>query len=133
MERALAGGRENPCYDACIRDFSDYYERHMLDHTRPFVGISEMLEDLKGRGYRLAIVSNKFDAAVKELNARFSQGRLKLPSARHRRRGSGENRRRIPCLRRCRSWAPGRRNVFMWEIPRWILRLLRMREFPVFP
>ena len=78
MERALAGGRENPCYDACIRDFSDYYERHMLDHTRPFVGISEMLEDLKGRGYRLAIVSNKFDAAVKELNVRFFAGQIEV-------------------------------------------------------
>lgn len=78
MERALAGGRENLCYDACIRDFSDYYEKHMLDHTRPFVGISEMLEDLKGRGYRLAIVSNKFDAAVKELNVRFFAGQIEV-------------------------------------------------------
>ena len=76
MERALPGGRENPHYEDCIRDFPVHYEAHMMDHTRPFDGIPEMLNELKQRGYRLAIVSNKFDAAVKELNRQFFRDQI---------------------------------------------------------
>lgn len=71
MERALPGGRSHPHYKECMEDFPVHYKQHMLDHTSPFPGICEMLEQLKKAGYRLAIVSNKFDAAVKELNQDF--------------------------------------------------------------
>ncbi len=71
MERALPGGRKNPHYADCIRDFPIHYQKHMLDHTGPFPGIPEMLDTLKNKGYKLAIVSNKFDAAVKGLNRQF--------------------------------------------------------------
>ncbi len=76
MEKALPGGRENPHYSECIRNFSKHYEKHMLDHTKPFVGIPEVLDHLKAKGYKLAIVSNKFDAAVKELNRQFFADRI---------------------------------------------------------
>lgn len=71
MEKALPGGREHPRYEACMKAFSPYYQEHMLDHTAPFSGIEKLLTDLQERGYKMAIVSNKFDAAVKELNQRF--------------------------------------------------------------
>ena len=76
MERALPGGRENPSYEECIQAFPLHYEKHMLDHTRPFEGIQKMLEDFSEKGYKMAIVSNKFDAAVKELNRRFFGERI---------------------------------------------------------
>lgn len=76
MEKALPGGRKNPHYADCIRDFFRHYEKHMLDHTRPFEGIPQVLDHLREKGYKLAIVSNKFDAAVKELNQQFFAGRI---------------------------------------------------------
>ena len=67
FEQAVPGGRENPAYEACVKDFQVYYAAHMRVKTGPFPGILEMLSQLKAEGYRLAVVSNKFDAAVKEL------------------------------------------------------------------
>lgn len=71
MERALPQGRHTPEYDACVHEFSAYYKDHMLDHTVPFNGIYPLLSTLHNHGYKLAIVSNKFDAAVKGLNQDF--------------------------------------------------------------
>lgn len=71
MEKSLPDGRKNPHYDKCMHDFPIYYKKHMLDQTKPYPGICEMLNKLKASGYRMAIVSNKFDAAVKGLNQDF--------------------------------------------------------------
>lgn len=71
IERSLPGGKSHPHYEDCIREFPVYYKAHMMDNTKPFPGILEMLKQLDEEGYRLAIVSNKFDAAVKGLNADF--------------------------------------------------------------
>ena len=71
MERALPGGKHHPQYKECMADFPIHYKAHMLDHTKPFDGIHKMLAALKSSGYKLAIVSNKFDAAVKSLNQTF--------------------------------------------------------------
>lgn len=67
IEQAIPRGRSNPLFDACLREFQDYYKKHMQIKTGPFDGIMQLLEALKKQGYRLAVVSNKFDAAVKEL------------------------------------------------------------------
>ena len=64
MEKALPDGRSNPNYDACMKDFPVHYKEHMLDNTKPYDGIIDMLHTLKEHGYKLAIVSNKFDAVV---------------------------------------------------------------------
>ncbi len=71
MERALPAGQKDPFYPASTRDFPEYYKQHMLDQTKPFPGILPMLHRLKEQQYKLAIVSNKFDAAVKSLNQDF--------------------------------------------------------------
>ena len=71
MEKSLPGGRSNPHYADCMRDFPVYYREHRKDRTKPYDGICEMLEELKVKNYKMAIVSNKFDAAVKSLNTDF--------------------------------------------------------------
>ena len=76
MEKALPGGQKYPQFAECSADFSSYYKEHMLDATRPFDGVPEMLDALKADGYLLAIVSNKFDAAVKGLNRNFFAGQI---------------------------------------------------------
>lgn len=71
MEKALPGGRQHPHYAECMRDFPVHYKTHMLDHTHPFAGILKLLSQLQADGCPMAIVSNKFDAAVKGLNRDF--------------------------------------------------------------
>lgn len=50
-----------------------YYGEHSLDATKPYEGIMDMLAALDQKGYKMAIVSNKPDFAVKELNKIFFQ------------------------------------------------------------
>lgn len=71
MERAIPEGEANPRFEVCYACFRKYYAKHCLDLTQPYPGIEEMLSALHQNGYRLAIVSNKFDLAVKELNRHF--------------------------------------------------------------
>lgn len=71
IERAIPGGRTNPHYEECVRGFQEYYAAHMQIKTGPFPGISELLTQLHHEGYGLAVVSNKFDAAVKALCREF--------------------------------------------------------------
>lgn len=71
MEKALPGGRDHPYYQDCMKTFPLHYKEHMMDNTRPYEGVKEMLHKLQKHDYKIAIVSNKFDAAVKSLNQRF--------------------------------------------------------------
>ncbi len=71
LEKSLPGGRDNPHYEECTRVFSAYYREHMEDRTAPYDGINALLSGLAEHGYGLAVVSNKFDAAVKELNRKY--------------------------------------------------------------
>ncbi len=67
MERAIPGGRSFAEFENCLNDFKEHYEVHKKDLTMPFPGIMEFLKDAYGSGYQMAIVSNKFDLAVKGL------------------------------------------------------------------
>jgi phosphoglycolate phosphatase len=71
MERAVPQGAENPQFDAVFADFRQYYMQHSLDTTRPYDGIPEVLQELKRRGCRMAVVSNKMMAATQELVHHF--------------------------------------------------------------
>lgn len=71
IERVLPEGRENPCFEDCLEKFREYYSDHMQDLTQPYPDIPELLVELREHGYRLGIVSNKFDAAVKELGHNY--------------------------------------------------------------
>ena len=71
MERAVPDGAQNPQFDAVFAAFRQHYMQHSLDTTRPYDGISELLHELKRRGCRMAVVSNKMMAATQELVAHF--------------------------------------------------------------
>ena len=51
-----------------LEAFKEHYKNNMQNKTRPYNGIMELLLDLHRYGYKLAIVSNKFDTAVKSLS-----------------------------------------------------------------
>ena len=44
-----------------------HYSENMRNKTAPYNGIIELLQQLKEENYKLAVVSNKLDKAVKEL------------------------------------------------------------------
>ncbi len=56
---------------AVLASFRSFYLAHSMDYTRPYDGVLEAAARLKGGGKRMAIVSNKPDAAVQDLHRRF--------------------------------------------------------------
>lgn len=58
--------------------FKTEYAKNCNNHTAPYEGIIELLHELTSRGYLLSIVSNKFDAAVKELNQLYFSTYIKI-------------------------------------------------------
>jgi len=49
----------NHIVDLCVKTFNKYYDKNWDLNTRPYPGISEMLDELTKRGIRLAVLSNK--------------------------------------------------------------------------
>jgi phosphoglycolate phosphatase len=74
MIRAMEGGRENPQFEETFALFKEYYGAHCKDHTGPYPDVLFLMEELKQRGIRMAIVSNKLDGAVKELDREYFHG-----------------------------------------------------------
>lgn len=48
-------------------DFTAYYDTHNRVHTQPYEGIPELLAEMKQRGMRLAVASNKYNEATNAL------------------------------------------------------------------
>ncbi len=67
MIRAVPGGADNPKFENILSAFKHHYMQHSLDTTRPYEGIMKTLTELKARGCRLAVVSNKMMAATQSL------------------------------------------------------------------
>ena len=75
LMRSSIGGRLNDEQSAaCIDIFKSYYREHMDCKTRPYDGVMDLVRRLIDLQYKLAIVSNKFDAAVKGLNKDYFEG-----------------------------------------------------------
>ena len=73
MELSIPGGKNNPNYDLSYDYFNEFYIDHSLDNTKPYDCVVELINELKVRGVKQAIVSNKIDYAVKTLNDNFFQ------------------------------------------------------------
>ena len=71
LERSIPDGVANPDYEAALTAFKAHYAEHCEDKTGPYEGVPEMLAGLKEQGYHLAVVSNKFDGAVKKLCKKY--------------------------------------------------------------
>lgn len=71
MERAIPNGINNPKFEETYAKFREHYLEHNLDTTSPYDGIPALLRELKRRGKKLAIVSNKFYAATQDLAKHF--------------------------------------------------------------
>lgn len=83
MVRAVPDGEKNPRFDDAFRTFREYYLEHSLDTTRPYDGIPELLQELRRRGKRVAVVSNKFYAATRELCHHFFADTVEVAIGEH--------------------------------------------------
>ncbi len=66
MERA-AGKTDPETQRGVLEVFKRHYAAHCEDKTKPYEGIVPLLEELKKRGIRMAVVSNKADFVLKKL------------------------------------------------------------------
>ncbi len=55
----------------CIDEFKAHYSKNMYNSTAPYAGIVELLEKLKKKNIKTAVVSNKFDSAIKQLCEKY--------------------------------------------------------------
>lgn len=67
MSLAVPSGTSKDDCLACLEIYRGHYSSNLQNKTKPYDGILPMLHRLKEEGYRLAIVSNKYDTAVKAL------------------------------------------------------------------
>ena len=67
MERALPDNLSPSEFEKVFSEFKAYYVDHCIVKTKPYQGIYELLEKLKERHYKVAIVSNKLQSGVDEL------------------------------------------------------------------
>lgn len=74
VARALPGGESHPRYYECLVLMRKRYREHSAVWTRPYPGILEALNILRLFGYRIAVVSNKPERAVKRLVKRYFPG-----------------------------------------------------------
>lgn len=71
MKDMLPQGEADPAYGKLLKEYGEYYQAHCQVKTRPYDGILPMLDQLREQEVRVAIVSNKGDGAVKELNRQY--------------------------------------------------------------
>lgn len=74
LERSMPHGVSDEVHERAYSEFGVFYKEHCRDNTAPYEGISKLLKTLNERGFKLAIVSNKVDFAVKQLCAEFFDG-----------------------------------------------------------
>lgn len=71
MELAVTKGKATKNFNVILQDFKAYYLVNSITKTSPYPGIMEMLQELKAKGFKLAIVSNKGYQAVNFLRQYF--------------------------------------------------------------
>ncbi len=68
IKRALPEDERTPeTIDKVRTHFKEYYDMHQTDLTQPYPGINDMLRELSEMGVKLAVASNKYQAAVEAL------------------------------------------------------------------
>lgn len=71
IKRAIPDGMDNPDFENVFNAFKAFYTDNCMVKTRPYDGIMDVLEYLKGKGFKTAIVSNKNNQAVQRLKEHF--------------------------------------------------------------
>jgi phosphoglycolate phosphatase len=59
VRRALGPEASEELAENALRFFLNYYRAHALEHTQPYPGVRDMIEQVSGDGHRLAVLTNK--------------------------------------------------------------------------
>ena len=71
MTKCIPQGKNHPDFFEIYHDFKAYYLSHCKLKTKPYDGILQMLAELHKLDLKIAVISNKNDVAVKDLNQLF--------------------------------------------------------------
>ncbi len=67
MQRATPENTDAETDRKCLEAFREHYLIHMRDMTAPYEGVISLIKELRSRGIKTAVVSNKLHEAVCEL------------------------------------------------------------------
>lgn len=67
IRRAVPDGTSEDRIQEVLAIFKIFYMHNSRNNTKPYDGIVELLEHLKKKRFKIGVVSNKFDKAVKDL------------------------------------------------------------------
>jgi phosphoglycolate phosphatase len=73
ITQSMPGREDDPPVEQVLAVFKEHYAVHSQDKTRPYEGVTQVVEKL-ARDYPVAVVSNKPDFAVKSLCDQFFPG-----------------------------------------------------------
>lgn len=74
LEKSAGYNADGTCMSQVRSDFKARYSEHNADKTKPYDGITGLLEELRASGIKTAVVSNKTDDAVKKLAEKYFPG-----------------------------------------------------------
>lgn len=74
VERACIKGTTEELLAEILECLKAYYIIHCYDKTKPYEGIPELIAELRDKGFKTAVVSNKAHNAVLELIEMFFKG-----------------------------------------------------------
>ena len=67
-------GEADPVLEEALTDYMEYYGQHCMEKTMPYPGIPQLLAELRSRGMKLAVYSNKGDRFCGELVEHYFPG-----------------------------------------------------------
>ncbi len=71
IRRAMGEGTKEEDFQRCLAIFSGHYVKHCFDNTRLYDGVDSLLHELRAKGVKSAIVSNKLQAGTDELYRKY--------------------------------------------------------------
>ena len=76
MRQSLPDSISEAQFNTYLDEFKAYYGEHLQDYTAPYPGMLDVLDTLRAKGYKLAIVSNKIQEGITPLNKEYFGDRL---------------------------------------------------------
>ncbi len=78
IERSVPAGTEPTVIEDCLKRFQKHYEEHLVERTHPYQGIPAVINAFHTRGVRMAVLSNKYQAAADQLVSHYFPGQMAL-------------------------------------------------------
>lgn len=74
VERAVPSGTSRDIILEIFNKFKEYYLAHLTVKSVPYDGVIDLIKELRKRGYKIAVVSNKIHPAVVALCDEYFEG-----------------------------------------------------------